>query len=238
MPVAIPKLPSPLPRLPDVAEELKKQSFTHTSSTCTNTPVAYRRLALLGDASLHAVITRILFEHPVEFDVGTINEIRTTYVAKANLARWGRAYRLDEKVNVGAHMLPLKEEDRDKLASMTFQAYLGALSLTSNDTLTQFIKALITPSLKRWKPQGVPDKRAKQTLNERLVGLRIAVARYTYTDRGGDAETGARFEVKCIVRGHIVGRGVGRNSQEGSWVAAGAANNLDDEFFIGLEDKE
>lgn len=231
------QVPSPLPKLPPVEGDLKSQIHTHSSSISTSSPIPYNRLALLGDASLHAAVTKILFNHTEFLEPGKISELRSFYVSNRNVSCWGRAYEFDKSVIVASHLLPLKEESRNKFAAATFEAYLGAVVLKdSQEAVTKFIGELVAPSLEKIKFGGMTvDTFAVQKLNEKLSHMGIPPPEWVWKEGEGE-NLEEQFEVRCTINGKFAGKANGRSIAEGKRKAATVAMNKPERFFTGLKD--
>lgn len=229
------QIPSSLPILPPVDEDLKSQIHTHSSSISTNSPIPYNRLALLGGASLLAAVTKILFNHPDFLEPRRISELRSFYVSTLNVSSWGCAYEFDENVIVAQHLLPLQEESRNKFAAATFEAYLGAVVLRdSQETVTKFIEELIAPSLAKMKARTTVDTFAVQKLNEKLKSMGLSPPDWLSKEEGENIEE--RFEVRCIISGKFVAKANARSILEGRRKAATLAMHKPERFFTGLKD--
>lgn len=231
------QIPASLPLLPPVDEDLKSQIHTHSSSISTNSPIPYNRLALLGGASLLVAVTKILFNHTDFLEPGKISELRSFYVSNRNVSSWGRAYEFDENIIIAQHLLPLKEETRDKFAAATFEAYLGAVVLRdSQETVTTFIEELIAPSLAKMKARGTTpvDTFALQKLNEKLNRMGLSPPEWLSKEEGENVDD--RFEVKCIINGKFVAKANARSIVEGKRKAATLAMHKPERFFTGLKD--
>ena len=238
--MALPTLPSSLPDLPEIEDDFHQEVFTHSSSTSSNSNIPYNRLACLGDTYLTAAITKILYDHPAIFDAGEITEIRKSYISNENVAQWGRAYGFDNKVIVATHMLPLRNENRNKISASIFRAYIAALALgTSHEIMTEFIKLLVDPGLDTVRSntgakESIVDKMSMQKLHERLVRLQIDLPQYEVEDLG--AQSQPRFEVRCTIKGNEVGRAAGRSIADAKRAAAEKALRKGEKFLTLLKD--
>lgn len=235
MTVTHPPLPNPLPELPPVPKRLEAQIHTHTSSVSTTNPTPYNRLMLLGNASLQAAITRILFEYSENWEPGTINDLRNFYVSTVNVGLWGRAYGFDRKLNIASNLLPSLADEKlhNKYLASTFQAYLGgALLNSSQEHVNKFIAKLLTPALATMgDPKSTADVHVVQTLHERLTRLDVPLPAWPATE-DSDEDITTRFEVKCIVNGKIVAKAKGKSKAEGKRKAAALAMDKPDRVFL------
>ena len=239
--IAPPSIPTQLPELPSVDDKRESEIYTHSSNISTRDPVPYNRLAMFGDAHLTAAVTHILFTHSPSLDPGEMTELRNVYLSNVNVARWGRAYGFDEKVNVAKHLV-VSSENVDRFAAGSFEAYLGAVVLSSSQKdLEEFVEKLITPGLKDVRKslglnnnKTVLDKNALQRLHQRLTAEGKALPEYKH-ERIGDVIEWF-FEVRCILDGKEVGRGQGRSIIEGKRRAAEQVLYKPARFFSGLPD--
>jgi dsRNA-specific ribonuclease len=237
----LPVIPTPLPELPAVPLDLFTQIYTHASVASSGNSIPYDRLACLGDACLTSAITNILYRNPAMFDSGEITEIRKTYVSNPTIATWARVYQFDTKVNYALHMRPLAPDALDRMAGAAFQAYLGAVVLSSSqERLTEFISELVAPSLDEVRkharvPESTANSHALQELHERLNRLGIPLPDYPVEDRGKNGQH--EFFVKCIIRGHIVGAGAGLNKMEAKRRAAQQTLSKTDKQLTNLRER-
>ena len=231
-----PQIPSPLPPLPPVDEDLRAQIYTHASSTSTQNPTPYDRLALLGGATLQAAITRILFNHPSVLDRCRISELRSFYVSTPNVSFWACAYGFDD--SIVASNLPPTPGSLNNIAAASFQAYLGAVVLkTSQEVVTTFIEELAAPSLTKVRVDVTVDKYAVQYLNEKLKRLTIPLPEWV-SERDEMEEVERRFEVSCFIKGRLAGKAKARSIPEGKRKAASHAMNKPEKFFTALIDNK
>ena len=229
MTITPPALPNPLPALPPINDELRSEVFTHSSVISPANPQSYDRLSALGDASLSAAVTRILFDHPDRLDPAQITERRSAYVSSRSTSVWGRVYGLDNLIN--ARVL-WNEANRESLVGAVFKAYLGAVVLSSSfDEMTRYIRQLLAPMLSTIEApnqNGADDADVLQNFHERLVRLKVQLP--TYPIETNSTENGhPLFTVKCSINGHVLGKGVGRNIKEGRRAAARAASMYKDQ---------
>lgn len=232
----MPTLPSPLPPLPTPHPDHSKIVFTHKSTTSVTTPYNYERLAYLGHAALELALTRILYEHTGLLDKGEIDRIRAVYITKDNLVSWGRAYRFEDRVNVATPLLPLSTEHKDTFAAETFEAYLGAIHLGSQDILTEFARELIIPGLETVRGgmrQEREDPRAMQQLHERLVRLGIGLPVYQIDDSLNPGP--GQYDAKCVIKGQVCGQANGRGKAEAKRRAAEIVVNKGETWLAAVE---
>jgi dsRNA-specific ribonuclease len=239
--IAPPSIPSQPSELPSVDDKYKSQIYTHSSNISSRDPVPYNRLAMFGDAHLTAAVTRILFTHSPSLDPGEMTELRNVYVSNVNVARWGHAYGFDKLVNVANHLV-LSSENIDRFAAASFEAYLGAVVLSSSQKdLEEFIEKLVTPGLKDVRKslglnnnKSMSDRNALQKLHQKLTAEGKALPDYKHEWIGGVTE--GFFEVRCSLDGKEVARGQGRSIIEGKRRAAEQVLHKPARFFTSLPD--
>src|SRR5438046_903045 len=118
-------LPTPLPRLPRVSENLYSQVHTHASAVSPLNPTPYDRLALVGAAAIQVALAKILYRHSEDLDTHRITRLRTYFTS--NIGRWAFAYGFRGKLIADPTLIPQADEFSNKLVSATFEAYLGAV---------------------------------------------------------------------------------------------------------------
>ena len=233
-------LPQTLPDLPQVDKELDSQIRTHSSNTSARDPTPYNRLAMLGDAHLTAAVTHILFSVDPPLQPGEMTEIRSVYVSNVNVANWARAYKFDDLVNVARHVI-VSEENKDRFAAGSFEAYLGAIVLSSSQNeLKDFIAKLVSPGLKAVREslslngnKPMSDRNALQKLHQKLIAEGKALPAYKPEPIGEGID--AYFEVKCVFSdGRTGGSGKGKSILEGKRMAAEQTLRKRKEFFASL----
>jgi dsRNA-specific ribonuclease len=239
MTTPVPSLPSPLPVLPTLQDNFDETLlYTHASMLSASCPMSYKRLEFLGCSALHLAVSRVLYDHHDDLDNGKMNSIRQLYVSRENLVRWGQAYEFDKKVIVPQSLT----EGRDRFAGEIFNAYLGALSLKSQEAVMAFIKELMLPGLDvlrtemeqtRVRDVETPtNPQAMQMLNERLQSLNIALPEYAVDDSRNPGPE--QFEVRCVVLGNVAGRAHGRAKIEAKRKAADIVFRRGERFLAAL----
>jgi dsRNA-specific ribonuclease len=203
--------------------------------------VSYNRLAMLGDANLTTALTNILFDLNPPLEPGEMTELRNIYISNANVANWGKAYGFNTKVNIATHVV-LSTENMDRFSGGSFEAYLAALALSeSQETLTEFIKTLVEPSLDSVRQRlhfdykkPKTNQNALQLLNSKLTLDKIDLPEYRSVQNGDGVE--ASFEVKCVLYGKVVAQGNGRNIKEAKRRAAEHVLAKPAKFWSGLRE--
>ena len=172
-----------------------------------------------------------------------MTELRNEYVSNANVASWGREYGFHERVNVASCVVP-SEENVNRFAADCFEAYLGAVVLSSSqNVLVEFIAKLITPGLESVVGSTAlngnnvsSDRDALQRLHQKLMEEGKKLPKYE-TEEVGE-KTKLSFVVKCILGGREVSRGEAKSKKEGKRKAAEHVLNKPAKFFTTLPDAE
>lgn len=230
-----PKIPLILPELPLLNDELRCQVFTHASAAIV-TNQSYDRLCILGNTVLINAVTRILFECcNGELSKYQITEWRNKFVSAACVGAWARAYGFQRLVKTN---FPAPLDGKSQIPGDAFQAYLGAVSLVGTQELVvEFLKDLLEPALAEVGVEDQVDVTIVAKFHERLIKLGVSLPNYN-TTVDEEADPNARFTVRCVLGGRMLGKGVGRSIQQAKWKAAGAAMNCRDRQFTMLKGKE
>ena len=163
-----------------------------------------------------------------------MTELKNKYVSNVNVATWARAYEFDKDVRVAHRIAP----SNDKLAADSFEAYLGAIVLSSSQKdLWEFIEKLVMPGLESVRQSNglngnTSDRNALQMLNQKLTSEGKALPEYVH-EQVGDG-IGGTFVVKCMLGGKEVSRGEGRSKIEGKRRAAERVLAKPAKFFTAL----
>ena len=228
-----PKIGPHPPLLPTIKDDLRRQVFTHSSVASPNNP-SYERLAALGDASLTAAATRILYDHPNRLDAAAMAGIREVIISRETVLNWGKAYRLIDQVS-GQRIYG--EAARDNITIAIFKAYLGAIVVSSSvEAMGGFLQPLIMPLVdamlrKVQTPSEGENADLLRVFHERITKLDMLLPKYEIN--GQDKNGNLIFSVQCILNGKVVGQGSGRSKLEAKRAAAKAASELSDNQLKG-----
>ena len=176
---------SGLPALPPITDpSLAHLPFAHSGfqvssserpATKTSPTHNYERLEFLGDAYIELVASHLVMEaFPAYTSVGKICQARQSLVMNSQLARFSRAYGLDERVQVPKSLFVdirqkkqdkknrIKEKSWEKVLGDVFEAYVAAVALSAPSKeegykiIEQWLLALWKPLLALWKRKGHP----------------------------------------------------------------------------------
>jgi dsRNA-specific ribonuclease len=89
----------------------------------------YRRLALLGDAILGAVVTNYLYHLFPDLEQGTLSPLKSDLVDRKKLSEFAWALNLRELCLLGGSALQIDKSDQNRFLSETFEALFGAIYL-------------------------------------------------------------------------------------------------------------
>ncbi|CDK29384.1 unnamed protein product [Kuraishia capsulata CBS 1993] len=226
----------PPPLVPIASLSLLARVFTHKSrvnnklSKDLARQLHNERLELTGDSVLNTCITMILNEEFPQASEGQITVWRSKLVSNANLVKWARLYKFDEKLHKETQEASL-EKGKQKIFADVFEAYVGALSMEAGTDLKRirdWLYDLSRPMLASFAKEGqglLYDPQAKVTLYA-LIGSAKLSPRYTILVAGDGNDDS--FEVSCTMGGEELARAKGRSYKEASSKAAAKA----------LEDRE
>jgi ribonuclease III len=230
-------LPCPLPDLPDIGDDLRKQVYTHAGAQTKPGPPSNKRLSVLGSKCLSASVATILFTVcDGKLTPKQINDLLNKYVSANTVGMWAREYRFHLDVHVVGY---LHLDNKSTIPGDAFQAYLGATVLKfSQEHLTDFLRKLLEPELSQIdvEEDGRHDM-IVQKLHERLTSLHLENPKYEKKENKAADEL-ERFEVKCQLGGEIIGRGEGRSYKIAKCMAAKAAMRKKDKQLTMLKEKK
>jgi len=219
-------LPSTLPTLPDIPDELiRRQVFSHSSSLIftaneVTPPQSNERLEFLGDSYLNFCIANVLFRQFPTLTPGELTAIRAGVVSNANLCTWARAYGLQNQLVMGVSMVHLQiPEKAEKIIADLFEAYIGGVIISRSDgraLVEEFLEAMVKPTLEEHRMilDGTikVDKAAVGKLYE-LATIQKKKLEFKFTDSDVQGAED-RWEAICLWAGKEAGRARARNQQE------------------------
>lgn len=219
-------IPDPPPEPPVIDDKFHNQVFTHSSATSTANPKSYESLASFGSPTLHAVVSRILFEWQggEKLDRGQLEKIRKKCVAVDTVQAWAKAYNFRDCIQVASH---LGWAENDNIPREAFYAYLAAIWLTlSIDQVTDFVRQLVEPIL-----AGATERPVDPLIVTKLQNKlnRLALGNPVFEiDEDKSAGLEERFVVHCKIADIYLGKGVGRGKKLATRKAAEVAYNIND----------
>ena len=120
-------------------KELLDIALTHPSYINENTnlttqqkkqqEIEYRRLALLGDAILGAIVTDYLYRRLPTNDKGAISDFKSNLVNKKRLSEFACELNLRQLCLLGRNATEIEKHEQNRFLSETFEALFGAIYL-------------------------------------------------------------------------------------------------------------
>lgn len=201
---------------------LLRRALTHRSylgGEDAHGPDSNERLEFLGDAVLELIVIEHLYRiFPFDRE-GELTQKKSLLVSRAVLA--DRA----ERFGLGGFIL-LSDAERDaggggrsSILADTFEAVLGAVYLDQEMAgARRFVRRWLLRDSARIL-RDTEKQNFKSLLQERIQAhLRVHPRYRVVNEQGPDHEK--RFTVEVIVRGQVLGSGVGRNKKEAEQQAA------------------
>ena len=157
-------------------EELErrlKEACTFASFAHEHPGVAHNeRLEWLGDAVLHAEVSRRLFDAHPDWDEGRLSRARAAVLSNRSLARHLPPLGWAEAARVGNGHGALSEKERASL----LEAVVGACSFTAPDWVAKVAATLVSDATL----DSLDVKDPVTAVQERLQALRLPPPAYTY----------------------------------------------------------
>jgi len=197
-------------------QQLLKTALTHRSSAI-NGQQSYERLEFLGDAVLEMVISETLFQHYCDKREGELTVMRATVVNREALAEVGL------KLNLAPHILTDKSLNlanhatKRTLVGSTVEALIGAIYLDGGLKPAQAFIA-------RWIMAPTDKKQVQSNINFKGRLLEVCQKHgwsleYKMLQTTGP-EHAKTYKIAVIVRGKVLGTGVGQKKRNAEQEAA------------------
>ena len=204
----------------ETPEELRHRALSH-SSWVESRPLAYGRLAFLGDSVLGLAVASELFGSSPEADIGELTKVHNQAVSGRACAAVARGLGIIERlrehapaVGLGVPVETLISSERT-LASLC-ESVIGACYLTHGyEETAAAVLASFRGEIDRARRERLDFK---SELQERLA-RRGAVVSYEVVSESGPPHD-RRFEVRAAVQGDQLGVGAGRSKKEAEQAAA------------------
>jgi len=186
---------------------LLQQALTHASTHAPH----MERLEFLGDAVLGVVIAEALYRRFPDVEEGALTRMRASLVRRDGLLVVARAWAVDGLLNVGCGERDSRKKVRAvSIVANAVEAIIGAVFLDGG-----WQKARETV-LNAWESRldSVKDedsRDAKTRLQEYTQEQGWGLPEYIVSDHG--AEQHPRFSARCLVRGEVMGEGLGERKK-------------------------
>lgn len=137
----------------------------------------YRRLALLGDAILGAVVSDYLYHRFPALDQGTLSPLKSDLVDRKKLSEFASALKLRELCLLGGSALQIDKSDQNRFLSETFEALFGAIYLeferdfarAGNWLIERFIAPAVS-EIERSQASSMLEYRRRGLLGNDILG--------------------------------------------------------------------
>jgi ribonuclease-3 len=201
---------------------LLKEALTHKSYV-NESPVKgikdNERLEFLGDAVLDMVISEYLFERLPEAREGELSKLKSTVVSEPTLAEIAR------KINIGEYIVLGKGENlsqgrgKNSLLANTLEAVIAAIYLDGGpQEATRFIHRWFIETIENILTHQVTFD-YKTDFQEQCQKKYDVLPEYRLINTTGP-DHDKRFEVHLMVKGDVMGVGIGKSKKEAEQKAA------------------
>jgi ribonuclease III len=206
--------------------ELIGRAFVHSSFLNENPTLVTghnERLEFYGDAVISLVVSRLLYDRYPDEDEGFLTARRAALVNREALAAIALELGLDRYLLLGRGEAEAGGAARPSLLAATFEALVGALSLSEGSEPTErVLERLFAERMEALAAAEGPPKSAKSRLQEWTQRRHGTKPVYQLAATSGPAHE-QRFDVVVLVDGQPVGTGTGTSRQRAEEQAAGAA---------------
>src|ERR671934_2715502 len=202
---------------------LLEHAMTHTSRAHEDVSggvVDNESLEFLGDAVLGFVIADLLFREFPEFDEGEKSKTKAALVSTATLARQA------ERLNIGAHMLLGRGEEKtggrrkQALLADSYEALIAAIYLDGGiEPARAFIVRQFGALIADVRSRGVIDQDHKSALQEYLQSNDEPLPEYRLAGTIGP-DHNKQFQVEVVVRGEPIASAIGPSKKDAEQEAA------------------
>lgn len=234
-----------LPPLPPIRDaKIRNQAFTHSSiadgqNSRERYALSYERLEHLGDAYLQTMATKMLFAKYPRATDGRLSRLRQNLVRNTTLAKFTSAYKLDKQLLINPEQKRLLNDDSwTKIRGDLFEAYIGALIISSPDNGEKIVEAWLRELWTEqvingdWLTMIAPrefEEDAKNELAKKVLGVGVKL-RYEAgkPPRFSKAEGVTTYFLDIYLDGwgydsQLLGRGEGISKKSATSRAAAAA---------------
>ena len=200
--------------------ELLELSLTHRSSGQSGDGgLSNERLEYLGDAVLDLVVAHELFSAHPDWSEGELTWTRAALVNARALAQCARGFELGVHVRLGKSERQGKGAEKDSILANVLEAVVGAIYLDGGlDPVRDLVR--------RWFAEALAEGAAPRERDPKMRFQEWVHRRYRSTPTwrvlqdSGDERDPERFTSAAIVKGLILGRGVGGTKRAAERAAA------------------
>ena len=204
-----------------------KQALTHKSFVNESSLKGIKdneRLEYLGDAVLDLVISEYLFGYLPEANEGDLSKIKSTLVNERTLSEIARKLNLGDFIFLGKGEELSMGRNKNSLLANTLEALIAAVYLDGG---------LLSAKgcIHRWFKETIENTGAHQVsldyktdFQEQCQKIFGILPDYRLVKTSGPDHEKS-FEIHLLVKGDILGVGVGRNKKEAEQIAAKEALN-------------
>ncbi len=176
---------------------------------------SYEKLEFLGDAVLNLVIAAELFKRFPHFNEGELTKLKAGIVRDETLSQIGEKLGL-EKLVIRADELDFTGEARSSILAEVLEALIGAIFL---DQGLESTKKVILKNFKPYFESETFMNDFKSELQE------ISQSKFSYTpvyrivEESGPMHA-RRFKAQVLIKGKVIGEGVGESKKKAEQNAA------------------
>lgn len=202
-------------------QQLFEQAFTHRSflNETKSKGESNERLEFLGDSILSFVVSGYFYKKYIEFNEGTLTNLRSQLVNTRSLAETAEELGFGNFLKLSHGEEESQGRQNQSLLADSFEAYIGALFIDQGlDAASKFITETLIP--KAEKIVAKKDfKDPKSLFQEYVQGHAHAAPNYRVLFEEGPSHAKI-FTVGVYVKEELQGQGIGKSKQEAEENAA------------------
>jgi len=181
----------------------------------------YERLEFLGDAVLGLIAADWLFQRHPDRPEGDLSRLKSSLVSARSLARYARHLHLGEMLRLGIGEERSGGRAKRSLLADSLEAVFGAVYLDGGmEAARKVVQKFLVEVAK--DEAGVVAGDSKTTLQELTQARGWDLPEYRLAGTSGP-DHDKYFEVACVVRDEVGGRGDGRSKKVAEQKSAAAA---------------
>ncbi len=199
---------------------LIEEAFTHTSYLNEHKQAKHdiERLEFMGDAVMQIWVSERLFKLDPPISEGKMTNLRQKTVCEATFANLMRELELGQFLKLGVGEEKDGGRDKDSILADAFEAFVGALYLSSGmEAVNKIVEPVLAPLIKHPEETGIVDY--KSQLQEYVqADIRKALS-YRLLSSKGPANS-PEFEIGVYLDDIMLGKGKGSSKKQAEQNAA------------------
>jgi ribonuclease III len=193
----------------------KHRSYSQAVDGSVN--LSNERFEFLGDSVLNMIVSHRLFVQHPEFQEGDLTKIKSNLVSKKSAVLAAKKIGLEKYILLNDSEENSGGRNRSSIIADTYEAVIGAIFLDGGyDAARNFVMRTLFDNVDYYLEL---ETNYKSMLLEMVQGERMGHPVYmTVSETGPDHDK--EFTVEVLVKGHVIGRGIGKNKKDAQQLSA------------------